>query len=137
MGDSSYEVGYGRPPKGPQFTKGQSGNPKGRPKGSKNLATIMLRESRQPVRVQGPRGSRTVSKLEATVMQLQNKAVQGDLPSQRLLFALVRLAEERTEEDGVVASTMPEADHKVMQSIVRRMERASKLPEQGLEKAPE
>lgn len=53
-------VGYGKPPKNCQFTKGKSGNPKGRPKGSKNLASIVLRESRQRVRVNGPGGSRTV-----------------------------------------------------------------------------
>jgi hypothetical protein len=32
----NYEVGYGRPPKGSQFTPGRSGNPKGRPKGARN-----------------------------------------------------------------------------------------------------
>ena len=29
---NSYEVGYGKPPQQAQFKKGQSGNPKGRPK---------------------------------------------------------------------------------------------------------
>jgi hypothetical protein len=60
-----YAVGYGKPPKSGQFAKGNSGNPNGRPKGSKNLASIVLRESRQPVRMNGPRGTRTVTKLEA------------------------------------------------------------------------
>jgi len=77
------DVGYGKPPKNCQFTKGKSGNPRGRPKGSKNLASIVLRESQQRVRVNGPGGSRTVTKLEAAVMQLGNKAAQGELRSQR------------------------------------------------------
>lgn len=34
--DDDYEVGYRRPPKHSQFKKGQSGNRKGRPRGSRN-----------------------------------------------------------------------------------------------------
>ena len=34
--DEDYEVGYGKPPKDSRFKLGQSGNPNGRPKGSRN-----------------------------------------------------------------------------------------------------
>lgn len=36
MSKDNYDVGYGKPPKSGQFKLGQSGNPKGRPKKSKN-----------------------------------------------------------------------------------------------------
>lgn len=120
MPKSTYETGYRKPPKNGQFTKGHSGNPSGRPKGSKNLATIVLRESRQRVRVQGSNGARTVTKLEATVMQLQNKAAQGHLPSQRELLSLVRMSEEVAS--GMSAQdVVSEPDQQMLQSILRRM----------------
>ena len=34
-----YKVGYGKAPKATRFKPGKSGNPSGRPKGSKNLKT--------------------------------------------------------------------------------------------------
>ena len=43
MANDSYEIGYGKPPKHIQFKKGQSGNPKGRPKKPKNLAALILK----------------------------------------------------------------------------------------------
>jgi hypothetical protein len=121
MSDEKDDVGYGRPPKSGQFSKGKSGNPKGRPKGSKNLASIVQSESRQPVRVQGPGGPRTATLLEAAVIQLHVKAAQGHLPSQREAFALARFSEEQAEA-GVTTQALPEADQKMMQSILRRME---------------
>jgi Family of unknown function (DUF5681) len=119
-----YEVGYGKPPAGGKFAKGQSGNPKGRPKGSKNLATVVLRESRQTVRVNGPRGSRLVNKLEATVMQLGNKAAQGDIRAQRDFLAQVRMSEEAASSEALPLA-LHEMDHQVLQNILRRMRSVS------------
>jgi len=118
------DVGYGKPPKSGRFKKGQSGNPNGRPKGSRNLATIVLRESRQTVRVNGPRGARSVTKLEAALMQLGNKAAQGDIRSQRELLSQVRMAEEAANS-GVSPLTSHEMDQKALEDIRRRMEMIS------------
>ena len=128
--ERQFEVGYRKPPRSSQFTKGKSGNPKGRPKGSKNLATIVLWESRQPVRVKGPRGTRTVTKLEATVMQLGNKAAQGELRATREFLPLVQRSEETlTAESGTLR--IHELDQRVMQSLRQRMENMKREPVAG------
>src|SRR5271163_389173 len=89
-----YAVGFAKPPQSSQFKKGESGNPKGRPKGSVGLHTLILKASRERVRVNGPDGIRMVSKIEAAAMQLSNKSAQGDLRATRELFVLVQRAEE-------------------------------------------
>ena len=117
---SGYDVGYGKPPKQSRFQPGKSGNPRGRPKGSKNLASVVLCEARKPVRVNGPRGARTVTKVEATVMQLANQSAQGDLPSQRQFLTLIKDSEETLSTEQS-AGPAHESDQTVMQSILRRM----------------
>jgi len=118
--NGNYEVGYGKPPKGTRFAKGHAGNRNGRPKGSKNLDTIVDKIGRQRVKVTGSRGSRSISKLEATVTQLTNKAASGDLRAIRELLHLYRLLEESRQ----VALPLPlehERDKAVMDSIVKRI----------------
>ncbi len=41
---SDYEVGYGKPPRHTRFQPGRSGNPRGRPKDTKNLKTDLIEE---------------------------------------------------------------------------------------------
>jgi len=117
---STHDVGYGKPPKHGQFQPGKSGNPRGRPKGSKNLASVVLREARKPVRLNGPGGPRTVTKVEASIMQLANQSAQGDLAAQRQFLALVRVSEESLSRDGAPGAPH-ESDQLVMRSMLRRI----------------
>jgi Family of unknown function (DUF5681) len=75
---SGQKVGRGNPPKHTQFRKGQSGNKKGRPKGSRNLSTYIMEAARDQVTATVGGRTRTISKLQATTMQLATKAAGGD-----------------------------------------------------------
>src|SRR4051794_16039152 len=93
-----HSVGYGRPPMQTRFKKGISGNPNGRPKGTRNFATILLTILREKV-VFNENGKRMViTKLDAVVKQLVNKAASGDLRATSQLVSLVRTAEEGSAE---------------------------------------
>ena len=73
-------VGYRRPPVNRQFKPGQSGNPKGRPKGSKNFVTMFAEVLSRPIKVRDRNNgkARTVSKLEVMIEAITNKAMAGD-----------------------------------------------------------
>jgi hypothetical protein len=93
--DHDEEVGFGKPPKETRFKKGQSGNPKGRPKGAKNLATIVAEVCREKVRVKGENGaSYYITKIEAIMKQLTNQAARGDMKATRMFFAMLDMFPE-------------------------------------------
>ena len=75
---SGQKVGRGNPPKHTQFRKGQSGNKKGRPKGSKNLSTYIMEAARDHVTATVGGRTRKISKIQATAMQLATKAAGGN-----------------------------------------------------------
>jgi hypothetical protein len=86
--DDEYEVGYGKPPKGSQFQKGKSGNSSGRPKQDRGIAAVFRKISKQKVRTNGQNGPQCMTKLEASMTQLLNKAASGDLRAMKILVQL-------------------------------------------------
>src|ERR1700730_13882463 len=66
-------VGYGKPPARTRFRKGQSGNPKGRRNGAKNLKTDLTEELQESVMVREGERSTKISKQRAIVKTLVNK----------------------------------------------------------------
>jgi len=86
-------IGYGRPPSEKQFVKGRSGNPKGRPKGSKSLATLMGKALNEPVVVNENGRRKTITKGQAIIKQLVNRGAAGDARSIQLLLGHIRAIE--------------------------------------------
>jgi hypothetical protein len=119
--EASSAVGYGKPPLSTRFRKGVSGNPRGRPKGSRNIVAVFTKTLREKVVVNENGQRKTVTKLEAAVKQFVNKAASGDFRSLQLLVNLSREAEVR-ELSIPERSLLGEVDQKVMEGIVRRFQ---------------
>jgi hypothetical protein len=89
-GDDDDEAGYGKPPKSGMFKKGQSGNPKGRPKGVKNFQTELCSVLRSKVTVTEAGKPKSVSTVEAALMRLREKALKGDQRALEILLGYAR-----------------------------------------------
>jgi hypothetical protein len=122
--DSAYEIGFGKPPEHSRFRKGLSGNPKGRPKGRRNLATVLERSLQEKVVINENGVRRTVTKLEAAVKQLVNKAAAGDLAALRQLTALAGSVAEQGVEKAT--NELTDIDLEVMQGVIKRLEGCAK-----------
>ncbi len=101
-----YEIGYGRPPKSTRFTKGKSGNPDGRPKGSKNrepdqkaLRDMILRQARTKITAKEQGQTISIGFTEAVLRSVAARAAQGDFRSQKLFLELLERAEHGEQEE--------------------------------------
>src|SRR5258708_5064200 len=109
-GGKDYEVGYGRPPRRSQFTKGRSGNPKGRPKGAQSLTDHFARALNERVMINENGSRRTIPKSDAVVKQLVNKAASGDHKSIRLVLEMAGPLSERGRQAELEAKYQKDSD---------------------------
>jgi hypothetical protein len=119
--DTIPKTGRGNPPKHTQFKKGVSGNKKGRPKGSKNLSTLLMEAARDQVTATIDGKQRRISKIQATVMQLATKAAGGNQASMAKLLDWVDELETRAAAAKPVEFPFSQADLEVLRAIEERM----------------
>jgi hypothetical protein len=120
--NTGYQVGYRKPPANTRFKKGQSGNPKGRPKGALNLDTLLARALREQVIVQEGGRRKKITKLEAAVKQLANRAASGDLAALRQMVMLLDSADQRSQETATPNTELDAMDQQVVSGILKRLE---------------
>jgi hypothetical protein len=118
---SEYEVGYKRPPKATRFKKGQSGNTKGRPKGAKNFATVLNAELNARITVTENGVRKTISKREAAVKHVVNKAASGHLPAAKMLLDQERYLEGELLPAAPAQRNLSEPDNLVLKNLRQRL----------------
>lgn len=117
--DQNYEVGYGKPPKHTRFKRGQSGNRKGRPKGSRNFKTELEAALSEKVTVTMNGRSERVTARMATLLRLRGKALKGD---QRAIDRLLQLAAQDLDEQSArETQKLKPADLEIMRRYIQNM----------------
>lgn len=111
--------GYAVGSRATQFKPGKSGNPKGRPNGSRPIGAILRDILRQKVPVAEHGKARRIPVVEVALRRLTNDAMRGDRSALKLLFFLIeryaespetalQLGELLAEDQEILAQYLPE-----------------------------
>src|SRR5580692_9194526 len=112
-------VGYGRPPKSTRFKKGQSGNPRGRPKGSRPVGAVLQDILGQRIAVTENGKTRRLPALEVMLRRLANDAMRSEPVALKLMLSLydrygespeagIRFDEVLAEDKAILANFLKE-----------------------------
>jgi Family of unknown function (DUF5681) len=115
-----YVVGYGKPPLHTRFRKGRSGNPSGRPRGRKNMSTLLSDALNGLVIVVDNGRRKKITKREAIVTQLVNKSASADLKATQIVLSMLRDVESQADGSADPA-VFTEADHQIIRRIQARL----------------
>jgi hypothetical protein len=119
--DRDYRVGRCKPPIHSRFRKGQSGNPKGRPPGSRNTATLFGEELDAPVSITEYGGRKNLTKRAVIVKQVVNKAASDNLRACEMVFKMENQFKRRdTIGDSVEGPKQSEGHHMLSLESLRQ-----------------
>jgi hypothetical protein len=73
-----------------QFKPGQSGNPKGRRKGQRNVHTVLKETLNQRITIREGDRTRSLTKLDGVILTIVSNALKGDAKAQASLITMMR-----------------------------------------------
>ena len=114
---SDYKVGYGRPPEHTRFKPGQSGNPRGRPKGAMNLETLLDKALDAKVTMETQNGTKRITKREAIMLKWVNQALSGDSKSIQALLPWIAKADEHKNKIAQMLEDVSEEDNEILKGF--------------------
>ncbi len=120
---ADYEVGYCKPPLHTRFQPGRSGNPRGRPKGTKNLKTDLMEELGEKILVHEGERSHWVSKQRAVVKTLVMRTLKGDGRSATLLTSMMMRLLDTGEGAPEVTETLHDDEREIVRAFAERVRR--------------
>ena len=117
-----YKIGYGKPPRGRPFQKGQSGNPRGPRR--KDMSSLLIAALNEPVYATIDGKRRKLTKRQAIITQMVNESASANLHATKMLFDMMKEVEQKA---GATASPEPAkltaADREVVELFVARLRR--------------
>ena len=113
-------VGYRRPPKSGRFKKGVSGNPGGRPRGTRNMRSVFRDVMRQKISVTENGRTRKVPALEVMLRRLANEAMRSDPRALRLILPMIERYADAPEAQTGTDELMAEDERILARHLGRR-----------------
>lgn len=123
-GGRPYEVGYGKPPVATRFKPGQSGNPKGRKKGSLAIGTLLKMKLEEKVAVIEGGKERKLSRQELIVHKVLNGVMKGDPKAMQAFFTMAKatgLIEPAVQPEFTANNaSVDEDDRRILERFLKR-----------------
>jgi len=135
--DTSYRVGYGRPPLATRFKPNQSGNPKGRPRRPLSLREVVENVLEEKIDVrEGDRVLR-MSNRQALVRAALRRALNGDPKLLRAVALMVRGETGLEQPEDEAAARVSASDEAILADFLARHEAESDHGNQEANKSAE
>jgi hypothetical protein len=92
-----YDIGYGKPPEGRRFKKGQSGNPSGRPaKNAKSAQPVLVRKSDEQILVVMNGRCQKTTRRDVVMVQLVDEPAVAGFSATKFLADLLKEIEMKS-----------------------------------------